>query len=52
MESWLESGLGLASRTKREESKGVASMCKGVIVITGHGKDGRKWRCGLKNCWS
>lgn len=44
VENWLESGLWFssASMTKGEESRGVESVCKGVIVMIGQGKDGRK----------
>lgn len=50
--NWLESGLWFssASMTKGEESRRVESVCKGVIVMIGQGKDGRKQICGLKNC--
>lgn len=54
VESWPEPGLWFspASITKGRESKGFQSVCKGVIVMIGYCKNGRKWVRGLKNCWN
>lgn len=45
---WFCPGSG----KRGEASLGVESVCPEMMVIIGCGQNGRKWMCGLKNCWS